>query len=97
MKTQDILNTLGAFRRVVNLVSSNGNKIENQFMIFFENGTVFQSYESIIVIEKDYNTYLTSKYNHSVTTSKYRNLFLNTDSKEVAEKIKNGRYILLED
>lgn len=97
MKTQDILNTLGAFRRVVNLVSSNGNKIENQFMIFFENGTVFQSYDSIVVIETRGNTYLTSKHDYSVTTSKYRNLFLDDDSKGVKEGIKGGSYILLED
>ena len=97
MKTQDILNTLGAFERVSNITSTNGNDVPNQFMIFFENGTVFQSYKSTIAIKTQGKTYLTQAHDYSVTTSKYRNLFLNDDSKGVKEGLKGGSYILLED
>jgi hypothetical protein len=60
----------------------------------------FQSYESIIAritgdpmgpdfieLDKDY-------WNYSVTTSKYRRLFLNEGTKETEKKIKSGEYVL---
>ena len=34
--------------KVENITSSNGNKVANQFIIYTENGSVFQSYNSII-------------------------------------------------
>lgn len=64
--------------KVKNMVSDRGTTIANQFYIT-GNGTVtFQSYDSTI-IEIDYNNkvvYIHPDYDYSVTTGKYRNIFL---------------------
>ena len=89
--------------KVQNMTNSNGNKAANQFII--ESGCanvyskMFQSYNSCIVridtvngMEKiflDANT-----WNYSVTTSRYRNQFLNETTKETQAKIDSGEYIL---
>ena len=87
--------------KVENMRSSNGNKVANQFEILKANGgSIFQSYNSTIVEIKTgddglYQTYLDEKYwNYSNTTSKYRNIFLNENTKDTKAKIKSGEYIL---
>ena len=85
--------------KVENMTSANGNKIANQFIIFDSEFTLFQSYDSVIV--KTYfehgkrKVYLDEYYwNYSVTTSKYRNLFLGETTKETQKKIDSGEYTL---
>lgn len=80
---------------VQNLESSRGNKVPNQFEISTPEGTFFQSYQTVIA-HKTFTgiTYLDPKHNHSKTTSKYRNIFLNMTSKEVEQNIKNGTIII---
>jgi len=83
--------------KVENLESSKGNKIANQFQIFAENGTYFQSYRSIIafVPRGEGKTLLDSYYwDYSKTTGKYRNLFLGESKKETEAKIASGEYLL---
>jgi len=87
--------------KVQNMTSNNGNKIANQFIIEDDFNTVyFQSYNSIIAKKVLMNNqffmvYLDKKYwDYSVTTSKYRNIFLNESKKETQKKIDNGIYIL---
>jgi hypothetical protein len=75
------------------------NNIPNQFIIYDDNKTYFQSYRSIIVkierLEDKVVTYLDPVYyNYSRTTSKYRNAFLGESTKEIESKIKQGLYIL---
>ena len=75
------------------------NNIPNQFIIYDDNKTYFQSYKSIIVkierLEDKVLTYLDPVYyNYSRTTSKYRNAFLGESTKEIESKIKQGVYIL---
>ena len=75
------------------------NNIPNQFIIYDDNKTYFQSYKSIIVkierLEDKVITYLDPVYyNYSRTTSKYRNAFLGESTKETQRKIKEGVYIL---
>ena len=75
------------------------NNIPNQFIIYDDNKTYFQSYKSIIVkierLEGKEITYLDPVYyNYSRTTSKYRNAFLGESTKEIESKIKQGVYIL---
>lgn len=75
------------------------NNIPNQFIIYDDNKTYFQSYRSIIVkierLEDKVITYLDPVYyNYSRTTSKYRNAFLGESTKEIESKIKQGVYIL---
>ena len=82
--------------KVTNMTSSKGNKIANQFIIETEEGEYFQSYRSIIAfrpyggkiqLDREY-------WNYSVTTGKYRNLFLGENKKETERKIADGTYIL---
>jgi len=92
--------------KVQNMTSNKGNKIANQFIVYDDNNNkYFQSYTSTIVkisnFIKDNNdlplstTYLDETYwNYSVTTSKYRNIFLEETTKETQKKIDQGVYIL---
>ena len=81
--------------QVKNMESSKGNKIANQFIIYNDDATYFQSYSSIIVKLSRGKTYLDkNKWAYSVTTSKYRNKFLDETTKQTKEKIKSGQYIL---
>lgn len=58
--------------------------------------TWFQSYETIIAVKyEDGSIALDEKYwDYSVTTGKYRNLFLGESKKETQEKIDKGIYKL---
>jgi len=82
--------------RVTQLISeSSGNPVANQFMIYGEGFSVFQSYQSAIVLWKDGKTYLDySKWDYSTTTGKYRNQVLGEKKPETERKIKSGKYIL---
>jgi hypothetical protein len=83
--------------KVYNMKSPNGNDVPNQFEIYTEEGTYFQSYRSIIAfvplsgkIQLD-ETY----WDYSRTTSKYLNQFLCVSGKkEIEQKIKAGEYEL---
>ena len=93
--------------KVTNMESSRGNKVANQFIIF-ENGGIggnfikretFQSYDSIIAVrtvwEDETKITLDETYwNYSVTTGKYRNIFLGETKKETQAKIDSGVYKL---
>lgn len=75
--------------------SPKGNIVPNQFDIRVDNKRVFRSYESNIVMIRNNKVYLDSYYwNYSMTTSKYRNMFLGEDKKTTETKIKSGEYIL---
>lgn len=82
--------------KVENMVSNNGNDIPNQFIIRTDEGTYFQSYQSIIVFKsKDRTVYLDADtWDYSTTTGKYRNFFLGETKKETEAKIKSGVYKL---
>ena len=94
--------------KVRNMTSSKGNSIPNQFVITeegrgalgnFIKRETFQSYKSIIAIrtiwEDKTKVELDSLYwNHSQTTSKYRNQFLGETIKETRAKIASGEYLL---
>ena len=84
--------------KVINMTSPNGNKVANQFIIEDDNNRqYFQSYKTIIsMIDWDKcKVYLDSNYwDYSVTTSKYRNIFLGESTKETQKKIKSKEYIL---
>jgi len=83
--------------KVSNLKSDKGNTIPNQFEIETKDGLYFQSYNAIIVfIDKKNGQWYFDEYywNYSRTTSKYRNIFLEENTKEIEKKIKEGIYIL---
>jgi hypothetical protein len=78
--------------------------VPNQFVIYTNEGTYFQSYESIIAFipkkytvvgSNDMDIQLDETYwDYSRTTGKYRNKFLNETKKETEKKIKSGEYVL---
>lgn len=92
--------------KVTNITNNKGNKVANQFIVYDDNNNkYFQSYDSIIVkisnfIKNEKGLPLSSitldeKYwNYSVTTSKYRNIFLEETTKETQRKIDKGIYHL---
>lgn len=85
---------------VQNMRSRNGNPVPNQFIIFTPEATYFQSYNSIIVKTtfEDGNrvVYLDKDtWDYSVTTARYRSIFLGESTKETKAKIKSGEYQLV--
>ena len=63
---------------VKNMLSSNGNYVPNQFIITDGERITFQSYNSTIIeIDRKKKTLtIFLDYNYSMTTGKYRNMFL---------------------
>ena len=84
--------------KVKNMLSPSGNNIPNQFIIYTNDGVYFQSYNTIIAHENNEGKiYLDSNsWDYSVTTGKYRNMFLHEDKKETERKIKEGIYKLVD-
>lgn len=81
--------------KVENMTSSKGNTIPNQFIVTDGSFSYFQSYNSIIAKKKAGRVYLDKRYwDYSVTTGKYRNMFLGETKKETEAKIASGEYIL---
>jgi len=88
--------------KVENMQSSQGNDIPNQFLIKGVSyngqiGCVFQSYSSIIAFRPVSGASIVldrNKWDYSITTGKYRNLFLCEKKAETERKIKSGAYIL---
>ena len=84
--------------KVENMTSSSGNKVANQFIIHADNGCYFQSYETVIAfkpfgvkrIQLD-----RAAWDYSVTTGKYRNIFLGEKKKDTERKIASGEYELV--
>lgn len=75
---------------------NSNNYVANQFIIYTDDGTYFQSYNSIIAFcDKQGQTWLDKYYwDYSRTTSRYRNEFLGETTKETRAKIKSGEYKL---
>ena len=77
---------------VINMKSSKGNKVPNQFIIWTDDYQFFQSYQTIIG-RRDIkgNIFLDkNRWDYSVTTSKYRNQWLGMNTKEIKKAIDNG-------
>ena len=84
--------------KVRNMKNSSGNVVKNQFIITDDRFEYFQSYDSIIVKKNllaPRVIYLDKNYwDYSVTTGKYRNIFLGETRAETDHKILTGEYIL---
>ena len=81
------------------MISSKGNKIANQFIIYDDHyNELFQSYNSIVA--KRFTNGMVELYqkywDYSKTTSKYRNMFLNETNQETNFKVKIGVYKLVD-
>jgi len=85
---------LGNFQSVSQFEGHNG-AVKNQFIIHTDKGLVFQSYSSIVAAKISGKVYLDrDSWDYSVTTGKYRNIFLGETKKETEKKIASGEYIL---
>lgn len=109
---KEVIEALGAVQSICNMETGKGGRAVNQFEIFYENGEMFKSYDSIIAI-KFYRsdvamgnlftpkfsekTFIGFAYNYSNTTNKYRCQFLGEYIKETRAKMKSGEYIYLKD
>lgn len=86
--------------KIENMVSSRGNRIPNQFLIQTDDGIYFQSYQTIIAfnpIDRYEPTQLDrDKWAYSVTTGKYRNMFLGENKAATERKIASGEYVLVD-
>ena len=81
--------------KVQNMTSSSGNKVANQFLVYADDGIYFQSYDTMIVFQPSgFNGITnpiqldTNAWNYSVTTGKYRNLFLGEKKAETEQELK---------
>ena len=83
--------------KLLNMKSPKGNPVPNQFLIRQDDDTLyFQSYNSVIV-KRDSQGAVTldkNRWDYSVTTGKYRNLFLRETKKDTLKKIETGEYQL---
>ena len=97
MKIKKLKNNLKV--TVQNMENSNGNIVKNQFEIYTDKGEYFQSYSSLIIFRenKTGQIYLdVNKWDYSVTTGKYRNMFLGEEIAETRKKIESGVYKLVD-
>lgn len=82
---------------ILNMKSSRGNKVPNQFIIWTDEEQFFQSYQTIIgKRDNEGNVFLDqNKWDYSVTTSKYRNQWLSMNTKEIKKGIDDGTIQLI--
>lgn len=76
-----------------------GREITNQFVISTEEGTYFQSYQTVIVfmpIDGGKTQLDENRWDYSVTTGRYRNQFLGEKKAETQRKIDSGEYELVD-
>ena len=90
-----LMKRLGNFISVENLPSRNGQeKASNQFELKFENGKVFQSYDSLIgVILSNGEICFTDLHDYSNTTSLHCKNWCGIDTKSRRSGIKSGKYM----
>ncbi len=74
-----------------------GNAVENQFIIYTDDGMYFQSYRTIIAFRDNCGKVFLDRgsWDYSRTTGKYRNLFLHENTAETRKKITSGEYTLI--
>lgn len=95
MKTTTITRRLKGIPIVKPLRSPRtGEAVKNQYELQFDNGSIFQSYSSLIAIKCDGKLYVTDKYSYSRTTVRYLNQFTGLDKKTIDNGIKNKDIIL---
>ena len=82
---------------IKNIQVKNINNRPNQFWIRTSDAEYFQSYESVIAMRTEKQTYLDINYwDYSTTTGKYRNIFLAEDKKLTQKKIDASIYLLVD-
>lgn len=84
--------------KIENFTSHAGNKVANQYRIWTNDGVAFQSYSTIIAFAPYMGKKQLDKdsWDYSVTTGKYRNMFLGETKAETLKKINSGEYELVD-
>ena len=100
---REVLEALGKYITTNNMDTPKGGKAANQFEVYYENGVVFKSYNSLIAVKfgnhenipEEFNNKIVigSDYDYSKTTNKYRCMFLDEYIAETRKKINNGTYL----
>lgn len=86
---------LGNFRKVEQMKGRSG-PIKNQFLIYTDKGTVFQSHDTVIAAKMIDGVVLDKSWDCSRTTGKYRNHFLGESKADTERNIKEGRYKVMD-
>lgn len=81
--------SLGKFEKVRQLAA-------NQFEITFEKGRIFQSYNSIIVVQSKWDLYYGQDWDYSRTTNKYRIEFCGLNTADSRKLIEEGKIKMLD-
>lgn len=90
--------SLGNFVSVENAPSRNGySKAPNQFIIRFTNGSLLQSYDSIVAGKLGNTRFVTKKHDYSATTNRFVSQYLGgMRLDERRRAIKNGELQCIE-
>lgn len=96
--TSKLSKKLGTFVRVENGVARCGyGEAPNQFILTFEGGEVFQSYNAFIGAKVDGNLYLSKNHGYSRTTSRHCKAWCGLTKQERERGLRNGQITLVID
>ena len=102
-KKEQLVEKLGKFIGTTNMVSHKqlvrgncfGRPVPNQFILEFEHGKAFQSYNTLIAVKfNNCYVYLNEKFDHTATTRNYTTDFLERSYKEIKKLCADGTYTL---
>lgn len=96
IKKSEVMEKLGKFISVENCASRCTGTAPNQFELTFENGSVFQSYSSLIGVRIGNQYYFTSDHYYSNTTSGYCGRWCGYNCRERRKGLEDGRFILIQ-
>jgi len=90
MELKNLIKELGAFKTLTKIPNTGQG-----YILYFENGNLLYSYDTIIAIKLNNQTYINNNYyDYSTTTGKHRNFYLGEKLKDTEKKIKVGDYKL---
>lgn len=77
--------------KIENMTSPLGNKVANQFKLYYNNFVAFQSYNTLIAVyDRENDTLYKDENFYSRTTSKYLNMFVNEYQPLTISKVDNN-------
>lgn len=90
---RELTNRLGNFIKVENAPSRNGrDKAVNQFILRYENGSIFQSYDAICGVKIGAEYFFTDYHDYSNTTTGHVGRWCGYKTKERRDGLENGKF-----
>ena len=89
-KLSSLRRKLGKFITVENMKTNKGTIVPNQFLLTFENGKMFKSYDSVIGIKIDGWYYFSDKHAFSRTTNRFSTIFCGVDKRTRESRLESG-------